>query len=116
MNFVGIRTIAVLVLSLFIASSVLAHEGKHTGTSVHGTVVSLSGDTLKVKTESAEVAVTLTDRTKVVSGKEAVPRTKLVAGTHVDVRGSKLPGGGFAAREVVIEDDSARSSGDPAEH
>jgi hypothetical protein len=115
-NSLRIRTLAALVLSLFLASTALAHEGKHTGTAVHGTVVSLSGDTLKVKTESAEVAVTLTDKTKVVAGKEAVPRTKLLAGTHVDVRGTKLPGGGFAAREIVIEKAPEGASGEHTEH
>lgn len=104
------------MLVLFVGSTALAHEGKHTGTSVHGIVVSLSGETLKVKTENAEIAVTLTDKTKVRSGKDAVPRARLIAGTHVDVRGSKLPGGGFAAREVVIEAEAESSPGDPAEH
>jgi hypothetical protein len=103
--------LAAIVFALPLASHALAHEGKHTGTAVHGRVVSLSGDLLKVKTEDAEVSVTLTDKTKILSDKEAVPRTDLVAGAHVDIRGSKLPGGGFAAREVSIERESDGSSG-----
>ena len=111
-----LRTVASLAFALCIASSALAHEGKHTGTSLHGTVVSLSGDTLKIKTEAAEVAVTLTDKTKITAGTETVRREDLVAGAHVDVHGTKLPGGGFAAQAVEIKGQTEEPHSEHSDH
>jgi hypothetical protein len=88
---------------LWMPSRALAHDGPHKGASVQGTVVSVADDTLRVKGERGEIAVTLSARTQVRSGSQVVGREALQPGVRVDVHGSKLPGGGFAAREVVIE-------------
>jgi hypothetical protein len=81
----------------------LAHDGAHKGSAVQGTVVSIAEDTLRVKGEGGEIAITLSPRTQIRSGSETLGRDALKPGLRVDVHGSKLPGGGFAAREVVIE-------------
>jgi len=80
-----------------------AHDGPHAGGSVKGKVVSLAEDTLTVETEDGTVSVTLARRTAIVRDGGALKRAALIPGTLVDVHGSKLPGGGFAAREIVIE-------------
>ncbi len=92
-----------LVLALVWVAPSRAHDGAHTGTSIKGTVEKLEADALRVRTESGEVSITLSARTQIRSGKAPAEREALRPGVYVHVHGSKLPGGGFAAREVLIE-------------
>ena len=67
-------------------------------------VVSLSGDTLKVKTvRNGEQQVTLTNQTVIeqLQGKDA-PRSDLVPGTKVIIRGQRTAAGTFEARRIII--------------
>jgi len=105
-----------VLLAWSLACPVLAHDGKHTGSSVQGIVVSMTGDTVVIKAGGSDVSVTLTKKTQIVTSSGAVDRKALVPGARVDVHGSKLPGGGFAAREVVLESAPGAPDGDHDKH
>jgi hypothetical protein len=103
--------LAVLAWLVLLAPQAPAHEGTH-GVGLTGSVVSIAGDVLTLATEKSQVAVTLTEKTRVTSGAKAVGREALTSGVRVHVHGSRLPGGGFAAREVEIQPEGA---GEPAQ-
>ena len=112
-----LHRIAVLVVALAAFPPLArAHDGPHAGSAVMGTIVSVSDAELVVKSEGKDGRITLTPRTKVVAGSRAVGMEALHPGTQVDVHGSKPPGGGFSAREVVIEEaETGPSPPNPAE-
>jgi hypothetical protein len=108
--------IAVVVGIVGLASPALPHEGTHKGSSVQGEVLSLQENALTLKNERGEIPITLTAKTQVVAGGKPVGREALQPGIHVDVHGSKLPGGGLAAREIVIEAPRDGASPAPGAH
>ena len=100
--------IVALCAALAISSPAWAHDkSMHQGKPTHGTVKALSGDTLSLDTEDGEVAVVLTKETKVERGEKAAGREVLVAGAQVAVFGTKVPGEGLVATEVLVGDGSA---------
>ncbi len=106
-----------LVLVLTFATAAPAHEGKTHGAMIEGTVKSLTEDSLVVVTESGEVTVTLTSRTQLVDAeKRALERSELRPGADVMVAGSKLPGGGISATEVVVHRARPESPAGALEH
>ena len=103
----GTRILA-LCSVLAIASAAWAHDkSMHEGKPTHGTVKALSGDTLSLDTDGGEIAVVLTKDTKVERDEKAAGREVLVSGAHVAVFGTKVPGEGLVATEVVVGDGSA---------
>ena len=102
---------------LAISSPVWAHDkSMHQGKPTHGTVKAMTGDTLSLETEGGEVAVVLTKDTKVERGEKAAGREVLVAGAHVAVFGTKVPGEGLVASEVVVGDGDAGKEHSEHEH
>ena len=96
-----LTTALILLVAIPIAAS--AHEGKTHGTTIAGTVKTLTNDTLVVTTEAGDVSATLTPRTTFVDAEErAFERSAIQPGDHVMISGSKLPGGGLSAAEVVV--------------
>ena len=82
-------------------------ETMHPGKPTHGVVDSIAGDHLTLKTDGGQVAVTLTEKTTVERGEKVVGRDALQVGRHVDVFGTKLPGGELVAREVHLDEGAA---------
>lgn len=92
-------------LLLVLAASAWAHEeSMHKGKATHGTVTALSGETLTVQTDNGPLSVTLTKETKFERGEKDAGRDALVSGAHVAVFGTKVPGEGLVAKEVVIDE------------
>lgn len=97
-----------LAAVLLVASGALAHGEEYHEKGLEGSVVALAGDVLTVRTASGPVAVTLTEETSIVSGDKRRGREALQPGSRVTVHGSKLPGGGMVAREVILQDGAGR--------
>ena len=94
---------AVLVLVMAFATLASAHEGKTHGTTIEGTIKSSTETSLSVATETGDITATLTSRTKLVDAEnETIARSDLRLGAHVVIAGSKLPGGGISATEVIV--------------
>ena len=99
------RTMLMIGLVLLLSTSAWAHEeSMHKGKATHGTVTALSGQKLTLETDKGPVTVSLTKDTKVERGEKDAGRDALVAGVHVAVFGTKVPGEGLVAKEVVIEE------------
>lgn len=98
------RTIQLIVLSaaLVLAQNALAHDQAMQGKATHGTVTAVRDEHLTVKTESGPLEVTLTDETKIERDEKAVGREALTTGAHVAVFGTKVPGQGLVAKEIVL--------------
>jgi hypothetical protein len=58
---------------------------------------------MTLDTDSGELEVLLSDDTRFMEHDAPVARTALKAGMLVEVHGSKLPGGGLAARDVTLD-------------
>jgi len=102
-----------LTIGLAVSSSALAHDGAmHKGKATHGTVVAVRGEQLMLTTEDGALTVTLTDKTKVERGEKEVERGELAPGTHVEVFGTKLPGGELVAQEVLLDAEGSRKDHD----
>jgi hypothetical protein len=101
-----------LFLLLALPSAAFAHEeSKHAGKPVEGTVTELSQDTLKLATGAGPASVTLTPETKVERGEKDVGRAALVSGARVAVFGTKVPGQGVVAKEIVLDAESGYAEG-----
>jgi Domain of unknown function (DUF5666) len=100
--------VALIVLTGTIAA--YAHdETMHAGKPTRGVVETVAGDHLTLKTDRGQVRVTLTEKTTVERGEQVVGRDALRAGTHLEVFGTKLPGGELVARDVHLEEGAAGS-------
>ncbi len=100
-QFVGLVASLLLVS---VASPTAAHdESKPAGTMIEGEVSAVSADALTLKTPSGVVPVTLPPDVSISVDGEAGTRSAIRAGEHVMAHGSKLPGGGFVARLIMVE-------------
>lgn len=100
-----------LLLLLAIPERAWAHgESPHKGNPVRGTVTAVSEDTLTLETDDGPTSVTLTIDTKVERGEQDVGRRALASGSRVGVFGTKVPGHGLVAREVVVEANTPHQS------
>jgi len=87
---------------LSVVSAVAHDKSLHKGKPTEGTITTVSGDQIDLKTTAGNVKVALTSKTKIEHGKETVDRTHLKAGERISVFGTKLPSGELVAREVLI--------------
>ena len=87
---------------LSVVSAVAHDKSLHKGKPTEGTIATVSGDQIDLKTTAGNVKVALTSKTKIEHGKETVDRTHLKAGERISVFGTKLPSGELVAREVLI--------------
>ena len=109
--------IVALCAVLAISTPAWAHDkSMHQGKPTHGTVKALRGDTLSLNTEDGDVAVVLTKETKVERGEKPASRDVLIAGAHVAVFGTRVPGEGLVATEVVVGDGGAGEEHGEHEH
>ncbi len=100
--------IALLAL-VWLSAQASAHGGEKHGAGIEGAVKTLTEDTLVVATGNGDVNVTLTEKTAIVDGaNRALGREALRSGLHVKVGGHKLPGGGIAATEILVQQDPGR--------
>lgn len=93
---------------LLIAGGAVAHGGARHQGGLEGSIVALAGDVLTLQTASGSLSVTLTEKTSIVSGDRKRGREALQPGSRVTVHGSKLPGGGMVAREVIVQEGAGR--------
>ena len=94
---------AALVMVMAFATLASAHEGKTHGATIEGTVTSSTETSLSVATDTGDITATLTSRTKLIDAEnQTIERSALRPGAHVVIAGSKLPGGGISATEVVV--------------
>lgn len=99
-----------LLLALPVGAS--AHDASaHKGKPVRGTVTAVSEGTLTLSTDDGPASVTLTADTKVERGEKDVGRGALTSGARVAVFGTKVPGEGLVAKEVVLEGDTPHEAG-----
>ncbi len=96
---------ATALILLPVTTAAYAHDGSmHPGKGTHGVVGTVAGDHLTLNTDGGQLAVTLTEKTTVERGEKVVGRDALQAGSHVEVFGTKLPGGELVAREVHVDE------------
>ncbi len=102
MTWLSTTTIATLLLCW--PGIGLAHDAsQHKGTPLEGTIEIVTSTTVTIKTPTgASVSVTVSEETAIAT--EAGPATlaALRTGEHVTVHGPKLPGGGVAAKEIMV--------------
>lgn len=98
-----IRLITIMAAITLTSGSTFAQDASnHTGRTVQGEVVSLSGDRFELKTEMGVIPVTFSLKTKFQHGNAIVDQAHVTKGAQVSVFGTKLPSGELVAREVVI--------------
>jgi hypothetical protein len=108
------HTGAVALIVLTVTTAAHAHDqSMHAGKPTHGVVDTIAGDHLTLKTAGGQVAVTLTEKTTVERDEKVVGRDALQVGRHVDVFGTKLPGGELVAKEVHVEEGAAGHEHEP---
>ena len=91
-------------VAAMIASVANAHGGdRHDGSAITGTVHSISKESLELETALGEVGIVLSEETRFVEDDAPIARTALKVGMRVSIHGSKLPGGGIAARDVTLD-------------
>ena len=98
------KTTALMALFFLVQGEALAHDAsKHKGKPVHGTVTAVTETAVSLKTEGDKpMTVELQAKTQIVEAGDAHTKTKLAPGQHVEVFGTKLPGGKLVAREVIV--------------
>ena len=80
-----------------------AHDAKlHKGKATDGEVVSVTGNTMVMKTAKGNVNVTLNKDTKFEMGEQAVDVSHFMKGSKVSVIGTKLATGELVAKEVIM--------------
>ena len=95
--------VRLLILALAVVFQLMAHEAsKHKGKPVEGEIVSASADKLELKTAQGVTVVTLSEKTKIEHGNQAVTAEHLKKGQRIKVFGTKLPSGELAAREILL--------------
>ncbi len=109
------RTLLTVALTavLSMSSNALAHDQTmHKANATHGKMVALRGEQLTLATDDGPVAVMLTGATKVERDTKAVGREALTSGTHIAVIGTRVPGQGLIAKEIVLGDDDSAQGHD----
>ena len=93
-----------VVLAGSLSTSMLsAHDSKlHKGKATDGEVVSVTGNTMVVKTAKGNVNVTLNKDTKYEMDEKAVDVSHFMKGSKVSVVGTKLATGELVAEEVMM--------------
>ena len=98
------RTTALCLFLVITVSSARAHDAsQHKGKPVTGTVSSVNNDTLVLSTGTGPLNVTLTPNTKIERGEQDAGRAALVNGAGVAIFGTKVPGQGLVAKEIVLD-------------
>lgn len=109
------KVILSAVLLLGFVSAAYAAEGKmEQGTMIEGTVESVSGDLLRLKTSGGAAVVKVVKETKVVMGMNgpAAAKEDIQAGDFLMISGRKLESGEFAADEIMIHRKMQMPGGD----
>lgn len=98
------RLMSAVLVMILAAAPAFAHDASHhRGKAIGGTVASVRGGGMTLKTESGDVRVTFAPALTVEHGAEHVTRADLRDGQSVHVVGTKLPSGEVVAKEVIIE-------------
>lgn len=100
-----------LVTTFFFALTILfsstvaqAHVGKrHLGRTVVGTLIVVTSEKITIRTSQGEESVALRADTEVERGDAHMSVKDLEVGQTVTIYGTKIPGGEFVARTVIIE-------------
>lgn len=93
-----------MILSVVLAtSSAFAHDEAMRSKATHGTIAALRGERFTLNTDDGSVEVTFTDATKVERDEKTIGRDALAPGAHVAVFGTKVPGQGLVAKEIVLD-------------
>ncbi|HEY9250683.1 MAG TPA: DUF5666 domain-containing protein, partial [Rariglobus sp.] len=89
--------------ALLLTASAWAHDPKlHKGPVTTGVVAAVSAESFDLKTKTATVKVTFTDKTKFEHGNATVDKSHVKKGESVSVIGTKLPTGELVAKEVLL--------------
>jgi hypothetical protein len=105
------RFSTILLVAVFTVAGALAHDKSlHKGKPTEGTISSVAGDRIELKTLKGNVNISLTSKTKIEHGNQVVDRTHLKTGDSISVFGTKLPSGELVAKEILIGAPAAGSN------
>lgn len=98
----GRLTFGILAMLLAAPLTLIAHgPEKHKGKATTGTVASISGKNLSLKTKAGSKTVSVTDKTKILDGETSMELSQLKAGDALTVHGTTLASGEIVAEEII---------------
>jgi hypothetical protein len=98
------RRLAIGILAMLLAAplTLMAHgPEKHKGKATTGTVTSISGKNLSLKTKAGFKTVSVTDKTRILDGETSIEFSNLKAGDALTVHGTTLASGEIVAEEIM---------------